>query len=57
MNALYEKINRLRAENERLQTEANKNMVELCRLREQIAKIKALIIKNAGKQESRKDEK
>ena len=51
MNAWTEEIERLRAENERLQTEANKNMVELCRLRGQIAKIRTLIIKRVGEEE------
>jgi hypothetical protein len=35
--------------NDRLQKEANLNMQEICRLRGQIAKIRALIIKKAGK--------
>ena len=49
MNAWTEEIDRLRAENDRLQKEANINMQEICRLRGQIAKIRALIIKKAGK--------
>lgn len=49
MNGWKVELEKLRDENERLHAEANINMVEICRLREKVGKIRALIIKKAGK--------
>jgi hypothetical protein len=42
-----DEIERLKTENAHLQKEANENMKELCRVRGQLAKLRALIIEKA----------